>query len=151
MQFYIKRTTANDKDFQLLVKQLDHELWVELEEDQATYDQHNKVPGINTALVAYDGDEPVACGCFKVFDENTVEIKRMFVRKDKRGKGLSKRILEELETWAKEQNYKYSVLETSKYFNTAQNLYSSHGYGLIPNYGPYANLPGSVCMKKELK
>lgn len=151
MQFYIKRTTANDKDFQLLVKQLDHELWVELEEDQATYDQHNKVPGIHTALVAYDGDEPAACGSFKVFDEITVEIKRMFVRKDKRGKGLSKRILEELETWAKEQNYKYSILETSKYFNTAQNLYSSHGYGLVPNYGPYANLPGSVCMKKELK
>ena len=42
----IKRTTANDKDFQWLIKQLDNELWNELKEDQATYDQYNKVPDI---------------------------------------------------------------------------------------------------------
>ena len=151
MQFHLKRTTANDRDFQLLVKQLDHELWVELQEDQATYDQHNKVSNIETAVVAYDANEPVACGCFKAFSTNTVEIKRMFLRKDKRGKGLSKKILTELEAWAKEKDYVYAVLETSKYFNTARNLYSSQGYMQIPNYGPYTNLPTSVCMKKELK
>ena len=151
MQFHIKRTTANHNDFQLLVKQLDFELWVELKEDQATYDQHNKVPDIETALVAYEANEPVACGCFKSFSTDTVEIKRMFVRKDKRGKGISKRILAELEGWAKEKDYKYAVLETSKYFDTALNLYSSQGYRQIPNYGPYVNLPDSVCMKKELK
>ena len=151
MAFYLNRTTATDEHFQLLVRQLDHELWVELEEDQATYDRYNKVPDIKTALVAYEGDEPVACGCFKAFNDTTVEIKRMFVRKDKRGKGLSKKILAELEAWAKEHEFEFAVLETSMHFNTARQLYSSQGYQLIPNYGPYANLPESVCMKKALK
>jgi putative acetyltransferase len=140
----IKRTTANHPDFQALVKQLDHELWVELEEDQGTYDQFNKVEDIRTAVVLYEENEPVGCGCFKRFDENSVEIKRMFVRKDKRGKGLSKKILSELETWAKEENYERAVLETSIYFNTAQKLYFGSGYSVIPNYGPYADLPGSI-------
>lgn len=150
MNYSVRRTTANDKDFQLLVKKLDHELWNELKEDQATYDQYNIVIDIPTAVVIYINEEPVACGCFKEFDEQTVEIKRMFVQKDHRGKGLSKKILFELEQWAKEENYRFSVLETSVHFTTARNLYTSKGYTIIPNYGQYADLPESVCMKKEL-
>jgi putative acetyltransferase len=150
MAFVIKRTTSRDPDFQMLIKQLDHELWVELEEDQATYDQFNNVEDVATALVLYLENEPVSCGCFKRFDGNSVEIKRMFVRKDKRGRGLSKKILSELEKWAKEENYEDAVLETSIYFDTARKLYSSSGYHAIPNYGPYADLPESICMKKHL-
>lgn len=74
----------------------------------------------------------------------------MFVQKDHRGKGLSKQILSELEQWAREKNYQFSVLETSIHFNVARNLYSASGYQVIPNYGHYAGLPESVCMKKEL-
>jgi len=150
MASIIKRTTANHPDFRALVKQLDHELWVELEEDQGTYDQFNKVEDLPTAVVLYEENEPVGCGCFKRFDENSVEIKRMFVRKDKRGKGLSKKILSDLETWAKEEKYEHAVLETSIYFDTARKLYSTSGYHVVPNYGPYADLPESICMKKHL-
>jgi GNAT superfamily N-acetyltransferase len=75
----------------------------------------------------------------------------MFVCKEQRGKGLSKKILKELESWAKEKNYRYAVLETSIYFATARNLYTTSGYEVIPNYGPYAGLPESVCMKKQLQ
>ena len=150
MNYIIKRTTANDKDFQLLVKMLDNELWNELKEDQATYDQYNIVIDIPTAVVIYNGAQPVACGCFKKFDEETVEIKRMFVQKPQRGKGLSKKILTELERWAKDENYRFAVLETSIHFKTARNLYSSSGYKIIPNYGHYAGLPESVCMQKTL-
>ena len=152
MNYITKRTSANDKDFQLLVAQLDNELWNELKEDQATYGQYNIVVDIPTAVVIYcDKEDPVACGCFKKFDEDSVEIKRMFVQKDHRGKGLSKKILAELEQWAKEENYQAAVLETSIHFTTARKLYSSAGYKTIPNYGQYAGLPGSVCMKKYLQ
>ena len=151
MEFFIKRTTAGDHDFQLLAKKLDHELWVELNEDQATYDQYNKVPDLPTVVVAYHNGEPAACGCFKTLDSDTVEIKRMFVCKEQRSKGLSKKILNELERWAKEKNYRYAVLETSIHFTTARNLYTVAGYKIIPNYGPYTGLPESVCMKKQLQ
>jgi len=149
--FVLKRTTTSDKDFQLLVEQLDHELWKELREDQATYEQFNKVPDIKTAVVVYDEDQPVAIGCFKEFSGNTVEVKRMFVQKAYRGKGLSKMVLSELEHWAAEQGYQFAVLETSVHFETAKNLYASNGYSIIPNYGQYAELAESVCMKKALQ
>src|SRR6266576_6609123 len=143
----IKRTTASDKDFQLLISYLDHELWNELNEDQATYDQFNKVTDITTAVLIYINGEPAACGCFKEFDKHTVEIKRMFVQKRWRGMGLSKKILHQLEHWALEKGYHCSVLETSVRFQIARRLYESNDYKIIPNYAPYIGLPGSVCMK----
>ena len=149
-EFILKRTTSINKDFQLLVSHLDHELWNELKEDQSTYDQYNKVPDLDTVALIYANNFPVACGCFKQFEKNTIEIKRMFVEKLYRRKGLSKLVLIELENWAKEMNYKYAVLETSIYFDAAKSLYQNSGYKIIPNYGQYAGLPKSVCMKKDL-
>ena len=144
----LKRTTSADKDFQKLVTHLDHELWNELKEDQATYDQFNKVPDLSTVLVVYQDGQPVACGCFKQVDANTVEIKRMFVEKQWRGKGLSKLVLHALEQWAIELGFKNAILETSIHFDTARSLYASSGYTIIPNYPPYEGLTESVCMKK---
>lgn len=146
----IKRTSTADPGFQLLISHLDHELWNELKEDQATYDQYNKVPDIQTALVLYINEKPAASGCFKKYDTNTVEIKRMFVEQGHRGRGLSKLILDELEKWAAEMGYEYAVLETSIHFNTAKGLYTKAGYAIIENYGQYAGLKDSVCMKKKL-
>jgi GNAT superfamily N-acetyltransferase len=151
MPFLIKRTTTEDPHFQYLITCLDNELWNELKEDQATYDPHNKVPSIPTAVLVYHNDEVVASGCFKPFNENTVEIKRMFVQKDHRGKGVSKKVLAALEEWAIEKGYKYAVLETSIRFTTACRLYQSNGYDIIPNYGPYIDLEESVCMRKDLQ
>ena len=145
----VKRTTTADPDFMRLVQLLDHELWNELNEDQATYDQFNKVPDLKTAVLLYINEEAVASGCFKEKAPQTVEIKRMFVKKDWRGRGLSKLILQELENWARELGYRFAVLETSIHFNTAQKLYLGSGYDIIDNYPPYEGLRESVCMRKS--
>ena len=146
----IKRTTSTDKDFQWLIQQLDKELWDELNEDQATYDQYNKVPDLNTVVVVYINDQPVASGCFKKYNTDTVEIKRMFVVKEQRGKGLSKVVLSELESWAVESGFKNALLETSIHFIAATTLYKNAGYTIIHNYDQYKDLEESVCMKKPL-
>ena len=132
LTIHIKRTTTNDPGFIRLVSMLDHELWVELKEDQVTYEQYNKVPGLPTALVIYNEDEPVACGCFKKHDPDTVEIKRMYVDKPYRGKGISKMVLEQLEKWAIEKGFEYAILETSIHFDIAKSLYQRAGYTIIP-------------------
>lgn len=146
----IKRTSSSDQDFNELIIKLDHELWNELKEDQGTYDQYNKVPGLQTVVLVYLDAKPVACGCFKKFDNETVEVKRMFVEKAYRGRGFSRLVLDELETWAVESGFHYSVLETSIHFKVAQNLYHKEGYEVIENYGQYTGLKESICMKKEL-
>jgi GNAT superfamily N-acetyltransferase len=122
-----------------------------LNEDQSTYDQYNKVPNIKTAIIIYADEKPVAIGCFKEYNEDTVEIKRMYVDKAYRGKGISKMVLNELEKWATEKDFHYAILETSIHFITAQNLYKQAGYIVIPNYDQYEGLKESICMKKKLQ
>lgn len=52
---------------------------------------------LQTAIIVYDDEKPVACGCHKQHDEETIEIKRMFVDTYYRGKRISKIVLSELE------------------------------------------------------
>jgi GNAT superfamily N-acetyltransferase len=148
--FLTKRTNSNDPDFRLLVSHLDHELWNELNEDQSTYDQYNKVSDLPTVVLVYADKRPVASGCFKKYNANTVEIKRMYVEKDYRGRGISKLVLDELESWARESGFQHAILETSIHFKAARSLYANAGYSMIDNYDQYAGLSESVCMGKKL-
>ena len=146
----LKRTTSTDDDFRFLVNQLDAELREMYADLMNTYDQHNLIEHIDTVVVAYLNDIPVGCGCFKPFDAEAVEIKRMFVAKIARGNGISRFILSGLESWAQELGSNYTVLETGIKNLEALALYQKSGYINIPNYGPYINLPDSICFRKTL-
>jgi putative acetyltransferase len=146
----IIRTQSSNPDFQALVKELDKDLFERYPEIQSQYVGLNKVESINTIVIAYFDSQPVGCGCFKTFDPESVEIKRMFVKKDYRGKGISKLILNELETWAKELGFKKSILETGFGQPEAIGLYEKSGYKKVQNFGPYTNMSNSVCFGKSL-
>jgi len=146
----LKRTNSLDADFKALIKLLDQNL-VEINGPiQAAYNQHNLIDFIETVVVAYDDDLPMGCGCFKKFDDQTIEIKRMYTRPIARGKGIASAILSELEAWALETGYTGAVLETGRKHHEAISLYHKSGYADTEKYGPYIDLPESVCMRKSL-
>jgi GNAT superfamily N-acetyltransferase len=151
MTVAIKRTNNADKDFNMLVSLLDMDLLERYKEKQAEYDKYNKIESLDTVIVAYDGNKPVGCGCFKKFSDDTIEIKRMYVHPDHRKKGVGAMILKELEKWGAENGYKYAVLETAGKQPEAIHLYHKSGYTVIDNYGQYTNMPMSICLKKSLK
>jgi putative acetyltransferase len=146
----ITRTHNENKDFRGLIRELDLELHGNYGSLQTEYDKYNKVDLIDTVIIAYDHNVPIGCGCFKKYDETSVEIKRMFVKKEYRGKGISKMILHELENWAKEKKYSRSIFETGMKQIEAKGLYHKCGYSEIENYGQYAGNVNSVCMAKKL-
>jgi putative acetyltransferase len=146
----LKRTNSDDPDFKTLVAELNHELRVRNGEIMEIYEQFNIIEENNTVVIAYLNNELAGCGCFKKYDNISIEVKRMFVRPNSRGNGISKMILVELESWAKELGFAVSVLETGARQAEALSLYPKAGYQLIPNYGQYAGLADSVCFKKEI-
>lgn len=146
----IIKTNSENEDFRELVRLLDNELKIRDGEDHTFYAQFNKIDSLKNAVVVFQNEKAVGCGAFKKFDENSVEIKRMFVRQENRGEGLGAKILKELEIWAFETGYNFAVLETGKKQPEAIRLYEKSGYKLIPNYGQYAGVENSVCMKKSL-
>ncbi|HVE59143.1 MAG TPA: GNAT family N-acetyltransferase [Pyrinomonadaceae bacterium] len=144
------RTDSENEDFQELVRLLDEDLAIRDGADHSFYAQFNKIDAIKNVVVVYQNELPVGCGAFKKFDDETVEIKRMFVRPEYRGKGVAGIVLKELENWAGEAGFEFAVLETGKKQPEAIRLYEKSGYALIPNYGQYAGIENSICMKKSL-
>lgn len=144
------RTKSTNPDFRHLIQLLDKDLWLRNGEGQAVYDVHNKIDYLETVVIAYVNDDPVGCGCFKIVDKHTVELKRMFVRGDHRGKGIASKILNELEQWARELTYTHVILETGKEQVEAIHLYKKVGYQVIENYGPYVGMANSICMRKGI-
>ena len=146
----IKRTSSDDIDFIKLVTLLDQDLAIRDGEDHAFYNQFNKTDKIKHAVVYYENEIPVGCGAFREKESDKTEIKRMYVQPDHRKKGIASAILKELEIWAKEVGYTYTILETGKNQPEAINLYQKQEYTIIPNYPPYEQMDNSVCMKKTL-
>jgi len=146
----LRRTDNTNADFRALVKRLDAHLAVTDEDEHDFYHQYNGLDAIKHVVMLYDGDVPLACGAFKQYADNTVEIKRMFTAEAARGQGLGMKIIAELEAWAAEEGFTKSILETGKRQPYAVRLYEKAGYAVIPNYGQYAGMENSVCMEKPL-
>ncbi len=146
----ITRTDSDDPDFRDLVKLLDSEMTGRYGELQKWYNQFNIIEFNKTVIVAYTGDLPVGCGCFRVFDDVSAEIKRMFVKPEYRGTGIAEKILLELEKWASELGFSVTVLETAIKQPEAIRFYTRLGYKRIENYGQYAGNQNSICMSKKL-
>jgi putative acetyltransferase len=146
----LKRTNSDNPDFRSLINELDADLRSRNGDVMNIYDQHNLIAKIDTVVIAYMDGTPAGCGCFKTFDNETAEIKRMFVKPEARGNSISKMVLNALESWAHELQIKYMVLETGSKQIEALILYPKSGYMPVPKYGPYIDLPDSICFKKVL-
>lgn len=144
------RTNSENIDFINLVKDLDAFLKITDGDEHEFYNQYNHIDVIKYTVVAYINNQPVGCGALKSFDTDSIEIKRMFTKTEARRNGLATKILQELEVWAKELNYRFCILETGIRQIEAIGLYKKNNYQLMPNYGQYQNVENSLCFKKHL-
>lgn len=150
-----KRTNSDDPDFQKLIVELNKSLDGDNSELDTSitelYAKLNVIKQINTVIVGYDDDVPVACGCFRPLNDTSVEVKRMYVVTEKRKMGISSLLLKELEAWMKELDYKEALLETGTNMTPAINLYKKNGFRQTERYGEYADCENSYCMKKVIQ
>lgn len=105
-------------------------------------------PPSGAFVVVYEDGRPVAGGGVKRLDDETAEIKRMYVVPEARSRGHARRLLYALEDAARELGYVRVRLDTGPKQPHARALYESEGYREIPDYNgnPYA----SYWAEKEL-
>ena len=144
-------TDGSSLDFMELCHELDDFLneLVGGEEDRAEYILYNQLDDIHNVVVTYD-DIPVGSASFKEYDDECAEVKRVFVKEEYRNKGIANELMELLENAAREQGYRYLILESGAPLVAAMALYRKIGYKVIQNYGQYRDMPDSICMKKKL-
>ena len=123
-----------------------------LEEDMQNLDKF--YPPEGRLLLAEMNEGIAGLACMRRIKENIVEVKRMYVRKEYRGLGIGKTLLERLIEEAKELGYLKVRLDSARFMEAAHSLYRSNGFYEIDPY-PESEIPEEfqshwVFMEREL-
>ncbi len=101
--------------------------------------------------VARENGALVGCVAMKKHegDENTGELKRLYVRPEFRGKGYARKLSEKIVEDAKAAGYRALYLDTLPFLVAAQHLYGSMGFEVCEAYNDDP-MGCSIFMRKEL-
>ena len=96
-------------------------------------------PGGQVFIVESDAGDAVGCCALMNMGEGTLELAKMAVRPDARGKGLAKLLMEACMEAAKAAGAKRLYLETNSALAPALRLYEQFGFAYLPvRDTPYA-------------
>ena len=147
-----KRTNGKNKDFMENCRRLDADLDQRVGKviQRSKYEKYNQLDKINEAIIVYENNVLVGAGSIRCYDEKNVELKRIYISPAFRGEGIGTKLVSLLIEWAKELGYQRMLLETGEKLTESVALYKKLGFERIPNYGPYENMPESLCMAKDI-
>jgi uncharacterized protein (DUF952 family)/GNAT superfamily N-acetyltransferase len=91
--------------------------------------------------VGWQDGQPVAVGGVRRHDDETCEVRRMFVTPDARGRGIGRRLLAAVEGLATRLGYARIVLDTGDKQRDAEHIYRTSGYFEI---APYRHEPNAT-------
>lgn len=150
MNITITAERPDSPDASLLVGALDAELEpLYARESRHGYSVERLVAeGVDFFVLRRDG-VPAGCGGIKL-EGSYAELKRMYVRPQFRGMGLSKRMLEHLSIHAQSKGISLLRLETGIHQHAAIALYERAGFRQVPPFGPYREDPVSLCYERNL-
>ena len=150
----IERAELGAQTSRSLIAALNAELCSAYAEPGANHfalDPAEVAPGRGAFLVVHLDGKPVGCGAVRLLDDETGELKRMYVAPELRGRGLGRRLVAALEAEALTLGARRLVLETGVRQTRALALYRNTGFRAIPLYGEYCLSPAtSICLGKEL-
>ncbi|MGQ9632449.1 MAG: GNAT family N-acetyltransferase [bacterium] len=99
-------------------------------------------------LVALDGESVVGTSAIRRLSEDDCELKRMFLLKEYRGRGIAKEMMTRLIDFARKRGYKRILLDTAQDMEAAIGLYRRFGFRETEDYN--RNPRAQIFMVKEL-
>jgi GNAT superfamily N-acetyltransferase len=88
-------------------------------------------------VVAYLDGRPVGCGGLKAVDAEMAEIRRVFLDRLARGRGIGRQLLQELEEHARRLGYQRVRLTTGDRQPEALGLFRAAGYVEVADFNGY--------------
>ena len=79
-------------------------------------------------LILSKNGKYIGCGGIRKFKDGVAELKRMYIKKEYRGKGLGRKLLEKLIQLATDLKYEKIWLDTLESLQAATNLYREYGF-----------------------
>ena len=154
------RVDAIDADHVvLLLRELSRDLNLRYGVDPDAVDEYvHEIPPSLTSpphgvfLTAWNDAVLIGCGALRPGSQpGTVEVKRMYVRPDARGRGISRLVLRELEAHAAMLGYERLELETGTMQPEAMHVYETAGWRPIDGYGKWADVEFTRYYGKEVR
>lgn len=149
---YVRTDGKNEvfiENCRLLDMDLDRRVGRQIKREK--YQKFNQLDEIREAIVVYDHGRAVGGGAIRRYDDENIELKRVFVHNEYQGQGIGSRLVSLLIEWAAELGYRRMILETGELLAESCAVYKKLGFAVIPNYGPYADMPESLCMAKTIQ
>ena len=115
------------------------------------YLDYNQLEDSYVVLLVLNWGNPIACASYRLFDKDSVEIRRVYVKRRYRNKGIAYKLVKSLEKLVMEDNFKYSYITTGTENAVAIALYNKLGYETIDNFTIFENDDICLCMRKEFK
>jgi putative acetyltransferase len=103
-----------------------------------------------TVFIARENGEAVACGALRRHGGGIGEVKRMFTRPERQGRGIGGRILAEIESLACRESISRLVLETGDGYLAAWRVYERAGFTRCGPVLDYPHTGYSVFYEKHL-
>lgn len=75
-----------------------------------------------------ESETVLACAILKRFSEEMVELKRMYIKSEARGKGYSNLLMNQVIQTARDLGFRRMVLDTVPIMSTAIQLYEKYGF-----------------------
>jgi GNAT superfamily N-acetyltransferase len=148
---------ADSPEQLVTVRSLLEEYWTSLGFDRETFgfgEELDSLPGAyarpeGRLAIAVLADQPVGCVALRRLDNDSCEMKRLFVRQAARGRGIALALLTWLISEARSQGYSRMLADTLPTMKNALRLYERFGFTPIESYSPKPT-PGAIYLQLRL-
>lgn len=140
-------------ELRALVAQLNEELFSLTPREFCHHLTVEQMAGADTTVfvVREETGAAVGCGALKRHGGGVGEVKRMFVLRSQRGRGVGRLVLDEIVALAEREGLAELVLETGNNFDAAMGLYASAGFEPCGPVLDYPSSPYTAFYCKPLK
>ena len=146
------RTVLYDKSFKQSIFDFTKECFDELGKKFEPNGRHRFYNDIENEFVAFyiglKNDKVIGTVALKKFDYDIAELKSLYLRKEYRGNGYGKQLLDTVIKKAREEGFRYIVLDSMSKYKAALGLYEILGFVTIDKYND--NDYADIFMRLEL-
>lgn len=115
-----------------------------LGEHRRFYTPYSPAENIGRAWIVYADGRPAGCAAYRERPEGGCELKRVFLRPEHRGRGISRELVRTVEDYAKKQGRRTIGLDTNSALEPAVTLYRHMGYRVTFSEGQYIQMEKSL-------
>jgi len=112
--------------------------------DKWCYTRYNENENIGKVWVAFSDNFSIGCIAYRKRADGIGEVKRLYIKEEYRGKGISKELLKTVECYAKEQGCHTLFLDTRITLEPAVSLYRSLGFNIVFQQGLYIQMEKKI-------